>query len=152
MSSSTVSVVRMTALWDLSPRQRIEAECARRGRRAVVHGCVALVLGGEADARLLSVLGGRSLPWAMGDEKHRHWFRVWGARGLLWAYEPSALDAVIAATSDEAWRVREMAAKVVARHLVGDALAAMVPLQEDPVPRVRAAATRAIARITEAGA
>jgi hypothetical protein len=29
--------------------------------------------------------------------------------------------AIVGATHDEAWRVREMAAKVIARHRVGDA-------------------------------
>ena len=41
-----------------------------------------------------------------------------------------------------------MCAKVVARHLVGDLLAAAVALRTDPVPRVRAAATRAVDRLT----
>jgi hypothetical protein len=54
--------------------------------------------------------------------------------------------------SDEAWRVREMAAKVTARHLVGDALPEVLALRDDPVPRVRAAAERAVARITQAEA
>jgi HEAT repeat protein len=137
---------------DRTPRQRIESECAARGRAGVVAGCVQLVLGGTTDARLLSVLGGPTTPWALEDDSHRYWFRIWGARGLLWAWEPSALDAIITATRDEAWRVREMAAKVIARHLIGDALDAVIPLQEDPIPRVRAAARRAVIRITQAGA
>jgi hypothetical protein len=58
-------------------------------------------------------------------------------RGLLWAWD----SAVSIALRDESWRVREMAAKV-ARHLVGDALPAVVELRDDPVPRVRAAAQR----------
>jgi hypothetical protein len=106
---------------DRTPRQRIESECAARGHAAVVAGCVQLVLGGATDARLLSVLGGPSTPWALEDDSHRYWLRIWGARGLLWAWEPSALDAVI-------------------------------PLQEDPIPRVRTAARRAVVRITQAGA
>jgi hypothetical protein len=138
----------------LSPRDRVEAECARRGGAAVVEGCVRLLYGDFADTRLISVLGGATAAWALdGDrEERRYWFRVWGARGLLWAWEDSALDAIVAATGDEAWRVREMAAKVVARHLVGDALEAVAGLRDDPVPRVRAAATRAVARLTQAGA
>ena len=63
------------------------------------------------------------------------------------------LAAVIAnATRDEAWRVREMAAKVIARHRVGDALDAVAALRADPVQRVRAAAARAVTRLTAAGA
>lgn len=44
--------------------------------------------------------------------------------------------------------VREMAAKVVARHRVGGALDAVAPLRDDPIPRVRAAAHRAVVLLT----
>jgi hypothetical protein len=43
-----------------------------------------------------------------------------------------------------------MAAKVVARHRIDDALNAMVNLQNDEVPRVRSAAGRAVATLTTA--
>jgi HEAT repeat protein len=55
------------------------------------------------------------------------------------------------ALADEHWRVREMAAKVVARHRIGAALDRVAELRDDPVPRVRAAAERAIVKITAAG-
>lgn len=45
-----------------------------------------------------------------------------------------------------------MAAKVVARHKLGDALPAVSGLRSDPVPRVRAAAERAVAALTAARA
>jgi hypothetical protein len=45
-----------------------------------------------------------------------------------------------------------MAAKVVARHLVAEAFPAVTDLREDAVPRVRAAADRALVRLTHAGA
>jgi hypothetical protein len=54
--------------------------------------------------------------------------------------------------ADEHWRLREMAAKVVARRRVGAALAPVTALRDDPVPRVRAAAERAIVMLTVAGA
>jgi hypothetical protein len=81
-----------------------------------------------------------------------YWLRVWGARGLLWAWDDSARPAVRQALRDEHWRVREMAAKVVARHELGDTLPVVAGLRDDPVPRVRAAATRAVAVLTAAGA
>ena len=118
-------------------------------------GCVRLLGGDDGDAGLISVLGGRTAPWALDPTRgpeQRYWFRVWAARGLLWAWEDSARDAIVAALGDEAWRVREMAAKVVARHVIGDALGAVVALRADPVERVRVAAGRAMRRITEAGA
>jgi HEAT repeat protein len=59
---------------------------------------------------------------------------------------------VLAALADESWRVREMAAKVVAKRKIGDALPVVAEMSADPVPRVRAAAARATAILTAAGA
>ena len=52
------------------------------------------------------------------------------------------------ATEDAAWRVREMALKVIARHRLGEGMAAALELRTDPVPRVRAAAERAVVQLT----
>ncbi len=41
-----------------------------------------------------------------------------------------------------------MAAKVVAAHRVGRALDAVAALRDDPIPRVRAAAERAVVLLT----
>jgi hypothetical protein len=142
--------------WDLTPRQSIEAECARRGKPALVAGCIALIEGrGGVDDDLVVALGGPPAEYVLcGGEggKNGYWPRVWAARGLLHAWDDQATAALVTATADEAWRVREMAAKVVARHGVGDALDAVAALREDPVPRVRAAAERAVARLTAASA
>jgi hypothetical protein len=45
-----------------------------------------------------------------------------------------------------------MATKVVARRRLGGALSAVAALQQDPVPRVRAAAAWALAVLTATGA
>ena len=45
-----------------------------------------------------------------------------------------------------------MAAKVIARHRVGDALPAVTALRNDDVPRVRSAAERAIVALTASNA
>ena len=141
--------------WGVTPRESIEAECARRGRQAVVDGCAQLITGGEADPALIVALGG---PAARGlldgglPKGQRYWLRVWGARGLLWVWDDSALGALRFALEDEAWRVREMAVKVVARHRIGDTLASVAALQDDPVPRVGAAASRAVTVLTAASA
>lgn len=78
-----------------------------------------------------------------------YWPRVWGARGLLYAWSDGAADAVIASLVDEAWRVREMAAKVVRGRQLADADVALSTLLDDAVPRVRAAAVRALGRVGE---
>ena len=143
----------MAATSNMTPQQRITAECARRGRQALITGCVKLLYGryAEVDDTLVSALGGEHgvnvLDGADGG-KGGYWPRVWAARGLLHAWDDIATDAIIHATEDEAWRVREMAGKVVARHRVGDALDAVAGLRADPVPRVRAAAQRAVVILT----
>ncbi|MGA2210443.1 MAG: HEAT repeat domain-containing protein [Acidimicrobiales bacterium] len=76
----------------------------------------------------------------------------WAARGLLHNWDDEATPAIVRATTDEAWRVREMAAKVIARHQVGEAFDAVAGLRDDPVPRVRAAAQRAVVVLTASGA
>jgi hypothetical protein len=140
--------------WELTPRQSIEIECARRGRDHVVDGCVALLRGRDVDDALIVALGGLNAQAVLHDgplQRNQYWRRVWGARGLLHAWDGRAESAVVEAMTDEHWRVREMAAKVVARHKVGAALDAVAALRGDPVPRVRAAAERAVIMLTAAG-
>jgi hypothetical protein len=71
---------------------------------------------------------------------------------LLWAWDDTALGALTTGLSDDAWRVREMCCKVVARHRLGEAMAAVADLRDDSVPRVSAAAERAVVLLTESGA
>jgi HEAT repeats len=140
--------------WGLTPRQSVEFECARRGEAAVVAGCIALLRGQEYDAGLLMALGGPNGRIVIDDgpsQRNQYWRRVWGARGLLYAWDDSAEEAVVDALADEHWRVREMAAKVVAKRGVGAALETCTGLGDDPVPRVRAAAERAVVLLTAAG-
>lgn len=140
--------------WGRTPRESIEEQCARRGRDAVVDGCLALLAGQSADPHLVVALGGPPARWAVTGEAGGpdYWLRVWALRGLLWAWEDRATGPVVAALEDEAWRVRELALKVVARHELGDALAAAAARQDDPVARVRGAAARALVRLTRADA
>ena len=138
----------------LTPRQSIAAECQRRGAPAVVSGCIDLLEARDVDDALIMALGGETARYVLsGGEGGRqgHWPRVWGARGLLYVWEDRATPAIVRATTDDAWRVREMAAKVIARHQVDDALEAVTGLRADQVPRVRSAADRAIARLTVSG-
>ena len=128
-----------------TPRLSIEAECGRRGKLALVAGCIALLNREPVDDALVMALGVRASPWVLDSgPEAQYWLRVWAARGLLWAWDPVALPAIIAALEDGHWRVREMAAKVVARHLLGDAFDAVSEMSDDPVPRVAAAAARAV--------
>jgi len=134
--------------WGTTPRQSVETACAQHGSEAVIAGCVALLTGESGvDPALVAALGGpRGPDFLDAPPGRRYWLRVWAARGLLWAPwgAGAATGAVIGALADEHWRVREMAAKVVARHRVDEAQPAVAHLLTDDVERVRAAASRAV--------
>src|SRR5258708_33654467 len=142
--------------WELTPRQSVEQECGRRGTARVVAGCLALLAGGDADDSLVHALGGPAADSVLGSHPRRdqrYFLRVGAARALLYAWDdsvPGVRDAVLAGLADESWRVREMAAKVVARRELGVGLAAVAELWHDPVARDRAAAARAPAVRTTA--
>ena len=140
--------------WGVAPRESIEAACARRGRDAVAGGCIALLGGEPPERELLLALGGPAADkfFDGGEHEDTYWFRVWALRGLLWSWDGRALDVVREALGDDSWRVREMAAKVVARNLLGDTLPAVAELGDDAVPRVRRAAERALVRLSAADA
>jgi hypothetical protein len=140
--------------WELTPRQSVEIECARRGTAQVVAGCVALLQGQDVDDEFILALGGPGGHRVLDDgpeQRNQYWRRVWGARGLLYAWADDAEGTVVAALGDEHWRVREMAAKVVAKRRIGAALDPVAALRSDPVSRVRAAAERATVLLTAAG-
>ena len=142
-----------------TPAARVAELVDLVGRDEVVAWCADL-LGGRAahddpERPPLTWLGGRAAPWLLGHDEdqlqvHGYWVRVWGARGLLHCYQPSAAPDLVAALGDEHWRVREMAAKVVATWEVGEAADGLVPLLDDDVPRVRAAAARGLGVVGEA--
>lgn len=131
-----------SSLWGISPRASIAGACRTHGHQAVVDGCLALLGGDDADAGLVRALGGpRAARFLDAPPEQQYWLRVWALRGLLWAWDERATDAVVAALADEHWRVREMAVKVVARHQVDTTL---VRLKDDPNDRVRAAVGKAL--------
>lgn len=128
------------------PRVLIGQACARFGDDVVVTWCGDLLSGrsGAAEPAYppIAWLGGTT-GWPS------YWLRVWGARGFLYVWDDSASGDVVAACADEAWRVREMAAKVVRLREVGEAAEGLPRLVEDPVERVRVAAVRALAVVGE---
>jgi HEAT repeat protein len=123
------------------------------GIHAVVDMCLAL-LDGNTDYELLplplSYLGGAHAVSALERDPQLaargqdFWPRVWAARGLRYVWLSYAEPGVVAALPDPAWRVREMAAKVVAQRELASAADALVPLLTGGTPRVRVAAIRAI--------
>lgn len=125
----------------------------RWGETGFVQRCVGLLQTtswGE-EPELMSYMapaGPRFVEFGLGREGY--WLRVWPLRAFLYAWDPRAEQAVVAALSDEHWRVREMAAKVAASRHIGASAGPASALLSDPVPRVRAAAARVLAQVGEA--
>ncbi len=136
--------------WGTTPRASVEAECERRGERAVVSGCIALLRGRPVDGELIMALGGPPADGVRtgGEPGPDYWLRVWAARGLRYAWHGSARGAVLAALDDEAWRVREMAVRVVAERGLLQARTKVVSMRSDPSTRVRVAAGAALERLS----
>lgn len=141
-----------TASW-AGPRRSVEDLAAHHGRDTVVHACIDLLAQHDVEGDLIFGLGGPPAQWSVrgGEPGPDYWLRVWALRGLLWLWDDTAAESVLASLADEAWRVREMAAKVVARHLLDQALPYLAPLHHDPVARVRRAAERAVIRLAKNG-
>ena len=138
-----------------TPRLRVEGACQELGRGEVVQRCLHLLAGGSADPDFLITLGGPAAMHLLNDgvpDQQAYWLRVWAARGLLWVGPGKDIGLLRTALNDDAWRVREMLCKVVARHRVGDLLDDVADLESDPIQRVRAAAARAAVSIVQAGA
>jgi HEAT repeat protein len=136
--------------WGKTPRESVEQESARRGKAEVVAGCIELLRGRDADPDLIVALGGPPARWVMTGEPSGppYWLRVWAARGLLYAWDDMALSSVETALSDDAWRVREMALRVVARQRLDALVETVIRLQDDPSSRVRTAASRSLMRLS----
>ncbi|WEK14068.1 MAG: HEAT repeat domain-containing protein [Candidatus Microbacterium phytovorans] len=125
----------------LRPRERALAACELFGHQRVVTWCGELLSGRarEDDPHWPDIawLGG-TVGWP------EYWARVWGARGLLHLGPPADPAIVLAALDDPAWRVREMALKVIAAHDLEDPLGHVDSCTDDPVARVRAQAWRVL--------
>jgi hypothetical protein len=137
--------------WNKTPKESVEQACERRGLASVVKGCSDLLTGKPVDDELVLALGGPPAEWVRTGEPSGpdYWLRVWGARVLLYAWDDSARPAVLQALSDEAWRVRDMALKLVARHGLSQASSQVERLRDDPSARVRASAARARSALSD---
>ena len=151
----------VTSRWADSPRTSIARYCNLVGEHALITSLIGLLNGDELSADLGEVLAGPASRTVLAGGEGvlaggeggpaGYWARVWALRGLLYVFEERAVPSVVAATTDPAWRVREMALKVIARHRLDEALEAAARCQVDDVARVRAGAARALARLVSAG-
>jgi hypothetical protein len=136
----------------MTPRQSIQFECERRSATEFVRDCVAILNDEAVDDHFLRVIGGPSAESVLDGRDgglDGYWPRVWAARGLLHEWNDTATSAIIDAATHESWRVREMSAKVIARHRVRTAIDAVVSLLDDDNARVRTAAARAFHVVAE---
>ncbi len=121
------------------------------GRTRFVEVCVDLLGGAPRTAYVpeLRYLTGHT--WDPGDPVldgsvwKDYWVRTWGARGLLHCWADAATSAVVAGLRDEHYRPAEMCLKVSARHDVAGTGPGAAALTHHALPRVRAAAVRALA-------
>lgn len=130
-----------------APVTLVHAACDRVGEDVVVGFCLG-VLDGDRDyfngPVTLHDLGGGII-----DHLY-YWPRVWAVRALRYCWAEVATPYVVSALGDEAWRVREQAARVIGQRELGEAGDALAGLVSDETPRVRAAAARALAMVGEA--
>lgn len=140
------------------PRDRLRLAIEQLGERTVALWCADLIVERvhwtDPDLPDLDWLGGDPGAYhrqrhAAGDPEPGYWPRVWAARGLLYAWDEAAIPNVVAGLADEAWRVREMCAKVSRLREVGEAAHALETAATDEIPRVRTAALRALGRVGE---
>jgi hypothetical protein len=135
-----------------TPRELVARACLTYGHDVVITRCAALARGEVAEPIFLSDLVGRPAQTVLSGREGSldgYWPRVWGLRAFLYAYNASVDAAIRAGTRDDSWRVREMAAKVTRQHAIHDLLDDMIRLRSDDVPRVRAAAERALRALAE---
>jgi hypothetical protein len=136
------------------PSVLIELAVQRWGQRGLIDRCVHLYreMDWGDEPELMSFLAGsKGLRWVdLGFGVQDYFVRTWALRAMLYAWDESASATVIDALEDVHWRPREMALKVAAKRLVDDDIDAVARLREDPVPRVQAAANRALASFARA--
>lgn len=132
------------------PSEAVRAACERWGERDVARRCADMLDGGRPDMELLGYLSAAPSGDAPTAGSWPNWYPVWAVRGLLYAWDPSAEPVVVRALASDAWRVREIAAKVCVVREVGVAGDALAELVADSVPRVRIAAARAVSAVGEA--
>jgi hypothetical protein len=137
---------------DAHPSVLIGLAVERWGPRELMDRCVHLYreMDWGNEPELMSYLAGRAGPrWVeLGLGIQGYFVRTWALRAMLYAWDESASTTVIDALEDEHWRPREMALKVVAKRLVDGDIDAVARLRDDPIPRVQAAARRALGELS----
>jgi hypothetical protein len=127
-----------------SLEERIRAAVDSEGETSVVLRARSLLEGGYEGEEFLRVVGGPHADGILAGAPSLYWPELWGARALNYVWSDAAAPAVIAGLANQAWRVREMCAKVAALRQI-EAPEALKTLTTDDHARVRSAAARALA-------
>lgn len=130
---------------DLPTAERIQAAVAHYGEQKVIENAVALLRAKNAGKDFLLYAGGRHALGILDGAPALYWPELWGARVFLHVWDEAlAAPYVVVGLTNQAWRVREMCARVVlARGL--EVAPKLVKMLEDDVARVRSAGLRALA-------
>jgi hypothetical protein len=131
---------------DLPIEKRLAVAVERFGEAVVVQRSISLLAGNNEGEQFLLFVGGEHAQGILDGAPLLYWPELWGTRALLYVWDDSAMDAVAAALGNQAWRVREMGARVAAARQL-PLSAALVELLTDDVARVRAAAARALGAV-----
>lgn len=128
---------------DLPTGERIQAAVDHYGVDTVLRNALRLLRGNDAGKDFLLYAGGRHALGILDGAPRLYWPELWGARVFTHIWDDAAAPAVIAGLTNQAWRVREMCARVI---LVNSVPAAdqLVALTTDDNARVRIAALRAL--------
>ena len=99
---------------DAPIERRIALAVERWGEADVVAKAIELAGGVHVAEEYLLVVGGDHAKGILEGAPVLYWPELWGVRALLYVWDDSAVDAVTGALHNQAWRVREMAARVAA--------------------------------------
>lgn len=131
---------------DLPIEKRLAAAVERYGEAAVVKRSISLLAGNNEGEDFLLYVGGEHARGILDGAPVLYWPELWGTRALLYVWDATALAAVRASLGNQAWRVREMGARVAGSRGL-ELIPALTELLTDEVARVRAAAARAIGEL-----
>ena len=116
------------------------------GEAEVIDRALSLMDGNNEGEEFLLFVGGEHAQGILDGAPVLYWPELWGLRALLYVWHDRAAPAVVSALRNEAWRVREMAARVIAAREVS-AATELTALLGDRTPRVRIAAARALGTV-----
>lgn len=128
---------------DDAPAMRIAAAINRFGEQRVAERAMSLLDGGNEGDEFLLIVGGRHAQGILDGAPPLYWPELWGARALGFVWNEAAAPAVLRGLNDQAWRVREMCAKICLQRGIGQTLQ-FLNLMNDENPRVRAAGAHAL--------